>query len=154
MKDGALFVKSYRPDLALVHRLLSSLSRHNRDRIDVFISVPADDVVTFRDLSRRFSDVSVLVDDYYGIPRIDRKIWGFAPGYITQQLVKLGIQRISDARNYVILDSDTYFIRDFATKDFIAPDGTGLTVVAEDNDLVAVSNRGTRGRSRCGARWA
>jgi hypothetical protein len=137
MKDVALFVKSYRPDLALAHRLLNSVSRHNRDQIDVFISVPADDVVTFRDLSRRFSDVSVLVDDYFGIPRIDRKIWDFAPGYITQQLVKLSVQRIFEARNYVILDSDTYFIRDFATKDFIAPDGTGLTVVAEDNDLVA-----------------
>ena len=45
MKDVALFVKSYRPDLALAHRLLNSVSRHNRDQIDVFISVPADDVV-------------------------------------------------------------------------------------------------------------
>ena len=137
MKDIALFVKSYRPDLTLVHRLLNSISRHNRDRIGVFISVPACDVVAFQDLSRRFGDVSVLADDYFGIPRIDRKIWGFAPGYITQQLVKLSVQRISEARNYVILDSDTYFIRDFATKDFIAPDGTGLTVLAEDKDLVA-----------------
>ena len=137
MKDVAIFVKSHRPDLVLVHRLLDSISRHNRDRIGVFISVPADDVVAFQDLSRRFTDVSVLADDHFGIPRVDRKIWGFAPGYITQQLVKLSVQRLSEARNYVILDSDTYFIRDFVTKDFTAPDGTGLTVLAEDKDLVA-----------------
>jgi Family of unknown function (DUF6492) len=137
MKDVALFVKSHRPDLFLVHRLLDSISRHNRDRIGVFISVPADDLVVFQDLSRRFTDVSVLADDHFGIPRIDRKIWGFAPGYITQQLVKLSVQCLSEARNYLILDSDTYFIRDFVTKDFIAPDGTGLTVLAEDKDLVA-----------------
>lgn len=136
MKDVAIFVKSHRPDLVLVHRLLDSISRHNRDRIDVFISVPADDVVAFQDLSRRFTDVSVLADDHFGIPRIDRKIWGFAPGYITQQVVKLSVQRLSEARNYLILDSDTYFIRDFATKDFVAPDGTGVTVLAEDKDLV------------------
>jgi hypothetical protein len=137
MKDVALFVKSHRPDLFLVHRLLDSISRHNRDRIGVFISAPSGDVAAFQDLSRRFTDVSVLADDHFGIPRVDRKIWGFAPGYITQQLVKLSVQRLSEARNYLILDSDTYFIRDFATEDFIAPDGTGLTVLAEDKDLVA-----------------
>jgi hypothetical protein len=137
MKDIALFVKSYRPDLALVHRLLNSISRHNRDRIGVFISVPVDDVVGFQNLSRRFTDVSVLADDHFRIPQVDQKIWGFAPGYITQQLVKLSAQRLSEARNYLILDSDTYFIRDFEAKDFIAPDGTGLTVLAEDKDLVA-----------------
>ena len=137
MKDVAIFIKSHRPDLVLVHRLLDSISRHNRDRIGVFISVPADDVVAFQDLSRRFTDVSVLADDHFGIPRVDRKIWGFAPGYITQQLVKLSVQRLSEARNYLILDSDTYFIRDFVTEDFTAPDGTGLTVLGEDKDLVA-----------------
>jgi hypothetical protein len=137
MKDVAIFVKSHRPDLVLVHRLLDSISRHNRDRIGVFISVPADDTVAFQDLSQRFTDVSVLADDHFGIPRVDRKIWGFAPGYITQQLVKLSAQRLSEARNYLILDSDTYFIRDFVTTDFIAPDGTGLTVLGDDKDLVA-----------------
>jgi hypothetical protein len=137
MKDIAIFIKSHRPDLILVDRLLDSISRHNRDRISVFISVPADDVVEFQGFSRRFADVSVLADDHFGFPRIDRKIWGFAPGYITQQLVKLSVQRLAEARNYVIVDSDTYFIRDFATEDFIAPDGTGMTVLAENKDLAA-----------------
>jgi hypothetical protein len=137
MNDIALFVKSHRPDLVLVRRLLDSMSRYNRDRIGVFISVPADDVAAFQSLSRRFTYVSVLADDHFRIPRVDRRIWGFAPGYITQQLVKLSVQRLSEARNYLILDSDTYFIRDFVTKDFIAPDGTGLTVLADDKDLVA-----------------
>jgi Family of unknown function (DUF6492) len=137
MKDVAIFVKSHRPDLVLVHRLLDSISRHNLDRIGVFISVPADDVVVFRDISRRFTDVSVLEDDHFGIPGIDRKIWGYPPGYITQQLIKLSVQRLSEARNYVILDSDTYFIRDFVTEDFTAPDGTGLTVLTGDKELVA-----------------
>ena len=137
MKDVAIFVKSHGPDLPLVHRLLDSMSRHNRDRISAFISVPVGDVGAFQDLSRRFNDVSVLADDHFGIPTIDRKIWGFAPGYISQQLVKLSVQRLSEARNYVMLDSDIYFIRDFTTKDFIAPDGTGLTVLAEDKDLAA-----------------
>jgi len=137
MKDIAIFVKSHRPDLDLVHRLLDSISRHNRDRIGVFLSVPADDVVAFRDCARRFTDVCLMADDHFGIPRVEAKIWGFAPGYITQQLVKLSVQRLSEARNYVILDSDTYFIRDFTKQDFVAPDGTGLTVLAADKDLVA-----------------
>src|ERR1700733_8048887 len=137
MKDIAIFIKSYGPDLVLVQRLLDSISRHNRDRIGVFISVPAGDVVAFQDLSRRFTDVSVLADDHFGIPRIDQKIWSLSPGFITQQVVKLCVQRLSEARNYLILDSDTYFIRDFVTEDFIAPDGTGLTVLADDKDLKA-----------------
>jgi len=137
MKDIALFIKSYRSDLALVRRLLDSISKYNRDRISVFISVPANDLPAFQDLARRHTDVSVLADEHFGIPTVDRKIWGFAPGYITQQLVKLSVQRLAEARNYLILDSDTYFIRDFRTTDFIAPDGTGLTVLAADKDLVA-----------------
>lgn len=137
LKDIALFIKSHRPDLALVRRLLDSIAQYNRDEISVFISVPSDDVLAFQDLPRRFSDVSVLTDDYFSIPRVDQKVWNFTPGYITQQLVKLNVHRLSEARNYLILDSDTYFIRDFGIKDFIAPDGTGLTVLAEDKDLVA-----------------
>jgi hypothetical protein len=137
MKDVAVFIKSHRPDLILVRRLLDSMSEHNHDRIGVFISVPATDVPVFGDLSRRFTDVSVLADDYFGIPKVDQKIWGFAPGYVTQQLVKLSVQRLAAARNYVILDSDTYFIRDFHAKEFVTSDGTGLTVLAEDKDLVA-----------------
>jgi hypothetical protein len=137
MKDIAFFIKSHRPDLVLVRRLLDSISKHNRDQISVFISVPADDVFAFRDLSRCFTNVSVLADDHFGIPRVDRKIWNFAPGYITQQIVKLSVQRLSEARNYLVLDSDTYFIRDFEAKDFIAPNGIGLTVLAGDGELVA-----------------
>jgi hypothetical protein len=137
MKDIAIFIKSHRRDLALVHRLLASISTHNLDRIGVFISVPPGDVEVFQHLSQRLTGVSVLADDYFGIPKIDQKIWDFAPGYITQQLVKLSVQRLSEARNYVILDSDTYFVRDFVAMDFTAPDGTGLTVMAEDKDLTA-----------------
>jgi hypothetical protein len=137
MKDIAFFIKSHQPDLALVRRLLNSISEHNRDRISAYISVPLDDVAAFQDLSRRFTDVSVLADDHLGVPKVDRKIWNFAPGYITQQLVKLNVQRLSEARNYVILDSDTYFIRDFGTKDFVSSNGTGLTVLTEDKDSAA-----------------
>jgi hypothetical protein len=137
MKDIALFIKSYRPDLTLVDRLLNSISKHNRDQIGVFVSVPAGDMPIFEGLSRRFADVSVFADDYFGVPKVDRKIWNLSSGYITQQLVKLNVHRISEARNYLILDSDTYFIRDFVVKDFVAPNGTGLTVLEEGKDLIA-----------------
>jgi hypothetical protein len=137
MKDVAIFVKSYAPDLPLAHRLLDSISKYNRDRIGVFISVPADDMVAFQNLSRRFADVSVLPDDHFVSLIRDQKIGRKVPGYILQQVIKLNVQRLSEARNYVILDSDTYFIRDFGTKDFIAADGTGLTVLSGDKDLVA-----------------
>src|SRR5580704_7089288 len=99
MKDIAIFVKSHRPDLILVRRLLDSISKHNRDRIGVFISVPSGDVPAFQDIPRRFTDVSVLADDYFGISKVNQKIWDFAPGYITQQLVKLSVHSLSEARN-------------------------------------------------------
>lgn len=137
MKDVAIFIKSHRPDLTLVHRLFGSLAKHNRDRIGIFVSVPASDVREFEHIARCFANVSIVDDDYFQVPNVDRKIWGFAPGYITQQLVKLSVQRLAEARNYVILDSDTYFIRDFEVKDFITSKGTGLTVLAEDRDLLA-----------------
>jgi hypothetical protein len=137
MKDIAFFVKSYRPDLGLVHRLLDSVARYNRDQISVFVSVPVADVPAFEKLARRYTGVSVIADDYFDIPKVDRKIWGFGPGYITQQLVKLSVQRLKAARNYLVLDSDSYFIRDFESQDFVTPDGIGLTVLMEDKDLMA-----------------
>jgi hypothetical protein len=43
MRDVALFVKSCRPDLVLVHRLLASISILNRERIGILISAPEAD---------------------------------------------------------------------------------------------------------------
>jgi hypothetical protein len=137
MKEIALFIKSYRPDLPLVRRFLDSAAKYNRDQIGVFISVPAADVAAFENVARRYAGASVIADDFFELPEVDRKIWGFGSGYISQQLVKLSVQRLAEARNYLVLDSDTYFIRNFTITDFITPDGIGLTVLAEDRDLMA-----------------
>jgi hypothetical protein len=102
-----------------------------------FVSMPVGDLLPFRDPSGRFIDVSVPADDHFGILRIDRKSRGFAPGHITRQLVELSVQYPSEARNHLILDSDTYFRGHFVTKGFIDSDGIGLTVLAEDKDLLA-----------------
>lgn len=137
MRDLALFVKSYRRDHRLIERLLASTAAHNSERLPVFVTVPSEDLRVFTPLVRSFPDVTLIADEYFHIPGITDKIWHFGPGYIAQQLIKLSVHELNEARNYVMLDSDSYFIRDFSAADFLAPDGVGFTVVSPDSDLNA-----------------
>jgi hypothetical protein len=56
-------------------------------------------------------------------------------GYINQQVLKLSFHRTNLVENYLCLDSDGIFIRDFTLSDFIHEDGQPYQVLVEDNLL-------------------
>jgi hypothetical protein len=56
-------------------------------------------------------------------------------GYINQQVLKLAFHRLGIADNYMCLDSDALFIRDFGVDDFFHPDGLPYQVLVEDRFL-------------------
>ncbi len=62
-------------------------------------------------------------------------------GNISQQVVKSEFWRLGISENYVCLDSDNEFIRDFYKADFLAPDGHPYTVITEGKEFLEFCTR-------------
>ena len=129
----ALLVKSYRKDYDYVVRLLASIACHNRDAVPVFIVVPAEDVVLFTGLAT--SGVDVLSEELLETHLVREPMAGLSAGYLNQEIVKLAFWELGLAENYLCVDSDAEFVRDFFTTDFMATADTPFTFMTEDAEL-------------------
>ena len=129
-----LYCKSFSGDVQRCKILFDSIQKHNKDKIPFFISAPADDLKLF---------ASVLGPSGYELIA-DEEILGekIAQSWKTQQIFKMMFWKTVATENYVILDSDSYFIRDFYYKDFLVggfktplDDVIPYTVMHEQKDL-------------------
>ena len=129
-QDLAMYCKTYRGDLDRAQVLVETWRRFNRDQLQLTLSCPTEDLPLFAPLAggqvRLISDESFAGDHLMPGPR---------SGYYNQQICKLNIFRTGLATNYLILDSDTVFIRDFGTDDFLHAPGIPYTVLVMDKDL-------------------
>lgn len=133
MKPIVLYCKSWRQDVLRARRLAQSVARYNRDALEFHVSAPAGDLALFREQLAGVPHVLHADEDILARnPRLDRARLAALPGYRSQQVVKSEFWRLDLADAYVCLDSDSYFIRDFGLRDFVAPDGTPYTVMHED----------------------
>jgi hypothetical protein len=65
------------------------------------------------------------------------------PGGLSQQIVKAEFWRLGLAENYLCLDSDSKFIRDFRQSDFVNNDKVPYTVLHQNKELFQMAdNRG------------
>ena len=125
MDKIVLYCKSYAGDYERVKVLVESIHKFNKDNIPTFISVPSKDVVLFSDLSGM--GVTIIEDeDIYDVE---------GPGWITQQIVKSNFWKLGLCENYVCIDSDGYFIKDFYITDFMYDDETPYTLIHEQKEL-------------------
>ncbi len=136
MKKFVIFCKSYSKDLYRVERLLRSYEKYNQDKIDFFLSVPTEDIDLFnRHLKGRklnlLSDEEILEKN----PNFSIEIYQQIDGYIGQQIVKSEFWRTKIAENFLCIDSDAEFIRDFYLRDFMYDIETPYTVYDEAHDL-------------------
>jgi len=132
MSDISIFCKSYRGDLVPAIAMVQSVRRFNRDSLSFYISVPRGDLDLFK--SRIGSDgVNWLADeDIIGTnPDIDINAYLALPGHISQQIVKAEFWRVNPCANCVCIDSDSRFIRDFFTHDFLTAEGHPYTILHE-----------------------
>jgi hypothetical protein len=130
-----ILVKSHLPDLPYVERLLDSFARHNADGVDLHLVVPPDDSAAF---ARLAADHVVLSgEDAFAEHLTHEPVAGFSPGYINQEIVKLCFWESGAADNYLCLDSDAEFVRDFHVADFMADETTPFTFLSEDSELQA-----------------
>jgi hypothetical protein len=136
MQDIVLYCKSYRRDLKRAARLAESIRRFNIHKLPFYLSCPAADLQLFTNTIG--SEEVIFLGDEKIIAAnssLDQKAINDLPGVISQQIVKAEFWRLGICENYLCLDSDSYFIRDFAKADFLTPDGKPYTVMNESMEL-------------------
>ena len=132
MNKIILYTKTYRGDLERVKVLIDSIKKHNRDGIPFYISIPKSDEFLFK-TSIDVDYVKIVYDeDIVDIP---------AQNWYTQQIVKSSFWKLGLCENYVMIDSDSYFIKDFYVSDFMYDDNTPYTVMHEQKDLFGWSSK-------------
>jgi hypothetical protein len=129
-----MYCKTYSGDFKQFENLLATFNRHNKKNIILYVSAPELEL----DLYKRFEceTVSVISDESYAKDHF-AKIGhhGMSIGYSNQQICKLTFYKTGFSRNYLCIDSDTVFIRDFEPSDFMYNDDIPYTVLVMDKDL-------------------
>lgn len=126
-------LKTYGDDFDFARRLLNSYSKHNVDGIPLFIVVPESDVAKFQTLE--YEGVSVISEESIPCRRLPATVNPRDAGYTNSSVFKLAFHRLGLSDNYLCLDSDGVFIRDFTLEDFFHEDGLSFTVLVEDKLL-------------------
>ncbi|MDH4234440.1 MAG: DUF6492 family protein [Gallionella sp.] len=136
MKDIVLYCKSYHRDVRRAARLAESIRRFNSQGLPFYLSCPAADLPLFTNTVG--SDGVIFLADEEIIaanPALDQQAINALPGTISQQIVKSEFWRLGICENYLCLDSDSYFIRNFTKEDFLTPSGVPFTVMNESLEL-------------------
>lgn len=125
MENIVLYCKSYKDDVFRVKILLDSINRYNKDNIPFYISVPSQDKELFK---------STLGENNYTL-LLDEDINTNCRGWVGQQIVKSNFWRLELCENYVCIDSDAYFIKNFYKSDFIYENKIPYTIIHEQKEL-------------------
>lgn len=133
MNSIVLYCKSFNRDVWRCKILLESILKHNKENIPFYISVPFEDVQLFK---------TTLGTDGYTLIS-DEEIMGnkLAESWKNQQIVKMLFWKTKIAENFLILDSDSYFIKDFSISDFIHPSGNPYTVMHQQHELFSWTSK-------------
>lgn len=144
MKDFVLYCKSYSRDFLRLKRLLSSIEKFNADHIPFYISTPLADKELLQEVLGCDGYVWVADEDIVAAnPKANFEIYQAMSGGLSQQIVKSEFWRLGLAENYLCIDSDSLFIRDFYKADFVSADGVPYTVLHQNKELFQMSsNRG------------
>ena len=136
-----IFCKSFYRDVERVKILLESVSRFNKDKIPFYISVPSDNIKLFKD-QLGTTGYNLIEDESINGERLEKE---GREGWVNQQVTKLGFWKLGICYNYVSVDSDGYFIRQFGIEDFIADidTHTPYTVMHEQKDLFSWTAKST-----------
>lgn len=149
MDTIVLFCKSYRNDLLRAKRLAESVQRFNKERLPFYLSVPRDDLPIFRETLTGL-EISFVTDEEILSANLlhSDSLIRTMPGNQLQQVVKSEFWRLGVCTNYLMIDSDSWFIRDFGFKDFMYDESTPYTVMHEGKDLLGFAARKGVGKIR------
>ena len=137
-----LYCCTFSKDLNRVKKLLQSILQHNKEQLKTYISAPAKDLEFFKSELSAYDFTLINEEDIIRKnPRIDMALLYQKPGGIQQQIIKSEFWRLDISDNYLVLDSDCVFIRDFGLADFIATDNVPFSVIHEGKDILQATER-------------
>ena len=128
------FCKTYSGDLERFEILFKSYCKFNVDNIPLYISVPENEI----DLFKKFesNNVFLISDESYAHNYFTNESYFDLPiGYINQEICKLSFWETNLSQNYLCIDSDVQFIRNFYISDFMHDDNIPYTILVMDKDL-------------------
>ncbi len=118
-------------------RLLDSIRKHNVENIPLYVCVPEREYDFFKPFMQGY-ELTLLKDEEVVCANSNNNIdlYRKLPGGMQQQIVKAEFWRLSTCINYLCLDSDCKFIRDFRTEEFLWNDDTPYTVMDEGQEFL------------------
>jgi len=143
--DLVLYCKSYRKDFLRLKQLLETIEKYNADKIPFYISTPAEQYDELVGVLRNtgsyqwVSDESIIAAN----PRVSVGIEKTRSGGLAQQTIKSEFWRLEISENYICLDSDCLFIKQFYLSDFLGIDKNPYTVIYQNKEYFQLAiNRG------------
>ena len=131
MDKIVLYTKTYSGDIERVKNLIESVKKYNKDNITHYISFPKNELPLFNKFIGT-DYVKFIFDE--DISDITLQNW------YTQQIIKSSFWKLGVCENYVMIDSDSYFIKDFYISDFMYNENIPYTVIHEQKDLFTFSS--------------
>ena len=125
MKNLILYIKTYKQDQIPFKKLVESINKYNKDLIPLLVSVNNEDFEYFKNF---FPNLDIISDSK--ISTCEEK-----DGWRYQQIIKSQVHKLNITHNYICLDSDSYFIRDFYISDFMYNDTIPYTIIHNQKDL-------------------
>ncbi len=124
MENFVLYTKSYAPDVTVCKRLKDSIDKHNVENIPFYVSVPQSDISLFKNQLGTEDYILVADEELFQLnTNLD--------GWRTQQIVKSHLNKLNVTKNYLCLDSDTFFISNFTKDNFMATEDVIYTLMAD-----------------------
>jgi len=133
VENLALMLKSFSGDFELAKRCIYSFNQFNIEGLNLFLVVPESDASQFSELAG--AKVTIVSEQPIESYFVHESVNGIRPGYINQEIVKLGFWELNLAQNYLCVDSDAEFIRPFTESDFMFDASTPFSVLVQDLEL-------------------
>ena len=139
----AMMCKTYRKNLPQLKILKASIDKYNVDNIPFYIVAPAKDIALLNEcivngtesyVVKFFAEEQFLGSDSLG------------DGWRDQQIVKLRFYKANVCKFYLMLDSDSYFLRNFYVSDFMYDANTPYLVCHEGKDARLINNKCSGGK--------
>jgi hypothetical protein len=128
-----IFLKSYAHDAEYAHRFLESFRLHNADGLPLFLVIPEADVDEFRDFES--FGATIIFESAFDEYLVDYPIHGNSPSYVNHQIIRLAFWELGLCENYLNVDSEIIFVRNFHRSDFMFDTHTPYTFLSEDFEL-------------------